>query len=183
MSGDGRGAAEAARQPAEQPGGRPAEQFAALMGEVMAAAERFGHRQHVHLTWLAVRRHGTATAVELVGDGIRRTARAAGAPEKYHVTMTRAWVELVGHHAGRAGSGFDGGAGFDAFTDFDAVADFGTFADRHPELLDKALLSRFYRDATLASAEARAGWVEPDLSPFPWQRAEGQGLSCGSGRG
>ncbi|MCG6498824.1 hypothetical protein [Kitasatospora sp. A2-31] len=166
MSGDGRGAAEVVPQSAEQTGERfvvpPAERFAGLMAEVMAAAERFGHRQHVHLTWLAVRRHGTAAAVDLVGEGIRRTALAAGAPEKYHATMTRAWVELVGHHAGRAGTALDGGA------DRSDRADFEAFADRHPELLDKALLSRFYRTATLASAEARAGWVEPDLRAFPW---------------
>ena len=33
------------------------------------------------LTWLAVRRFGTATAIALVSDGIQRTARYAGAVE------------------------------------------------------------------------------------------------------
>ena len=37
--------------------------FDALMAEVMAGAQRFGHRQHVHLTWLAVRRYGTVAAI------------------------------------------------------------------------------------------------------------------------
>ncbi|MEV6106149.1 hypothetical protein AB0M28_15730 [Streptomyces sp. NPDC051940] len=126
--------------------------FDALLGEAMAGAERFGHRQHVRLTWLAVRRYGVPAAVLLVSDGIRRTARYAGAPQKYHATVSRAWVELVGHHA----------AGHD--TD-----DFDDFAAGAPALLDKRLLTRFYRSATLASAAARTGWVEPDLSPFPWQ--------------
>ncbi|MGW7530103.1 hypothetical protein [Streptomyces sp. NPDC054783] len=130
--------------------------FAELMAEVMASAERFGHRQHVHLTWLAVRRHGTAAAVELVSDGIQRTARYAGAPQKYNATVSRAWVELVGHHAGQANT-----------YDFDA------FADQHPALLDKKLLTRHYRPSTLAGTPARTGWVEPDLAPFPWQHAEG----------
>ncbi|WP_395292508.1 hypothetical protein ACF9IK_02120 [Kitasatospora hibisci] len=152
MSGDRRGAVETATR---------SERFAGLMAEAMAAAERFGHRQHVHLAWLAVRSHGTAAAVELVGEGIRGAALAAGAPEKYHATMTRAWVELVGRHASRAEGGLDGGADFDAFV------------DRHPELLDKTLPDRFYRTATLESAEARAAWVEPDLRPFPRQRADG----------
>ncbi len=49
--------------------------FDALMAEVMAGASRFGHREHVHLTWLAVRRCGVAAAVSLVSDGIQRTAR------------------------------------------------------------------------------------------------------------
>jgi hypothetical protein len=125
--------------------------FDELMDEVMASAGSFGHRQHVHLTWLAVRRAGMPAAVALVSEGIQRTARYAGAPQKYHVTVSRAWVELVAHHAAEH-----------------SAADFTAFAEHNPELLDKRLLSRFYRSATLAGGEARTGWVEPDLSPFPW---------------
>lgn len=126
--------------------------FDELMSQVMARSDRFGHRQHVELTWLAVRRYGTARAVDLISDGIQRTARYAGAPRKYHVTVSRAWVELVGHHAAQSEE-----------TDFD------TFADRNSALLDKRLLMRFYRPATLAGDQARTGWVEPDLAAFPWQ--------------
>jgi hypothetical protein len=129
--------------------------FEALMAEVMATAERFGHREHVHLTWLAVRRYGVLPAVGLICDGIRRTARYAGAPRKYHVTVSRAWVELVGYHAGESGED-----------------DFAAFAGHHPALLDKRLLTRFYRPATLAGLRARTGWVEPDLTPFPWQEGD-----------
>jgi hypothetical protein len=124
--------------------------FDALMAEVMMGADRFGHRQHIHLTWLAVRGYGTPAAVALVSDGIRRTARYAGAPQKYHATVSRAWVELVGYHVA---------AGNDD--------NFDTFADRHPALLDKRLLTRHYRSSTLATVEARTGWVEPDLKPLP----------------
>ncbi|WP_201776190.1 hypothetical protein [Streptacidiphilus melanogenes] len=134
----------------------PPPAFRALMAEVTADGQRFGHRQHVELTWLAVRRHGASHAAELVGEGIRRTATAAGAPQKFHVTMTRAWVELVAHHL---------------TADAGPSDDFDTFAARHPELLDKALLSRFYRPETLAGAAARVTWVAPDLAPFPWQHA------------
>jgi len=126
--------------------------FDALLAEVTATAGKFGHREHVHLTWLAVRRVGARSAVALVSDGIQRTARYAGAPQKYHATVSRAWVELVGHHAAEHGGD-----------------DFAAFADHHPALLDKRLLARFYRPATLAGSPARTGWVEPDLAPFPWQ--------------
>ena len=129
--------------------------FDELIQEVMAGAGRFGHLQHLHLTWLAVRRYGTAAAIGLVSDGIQQTARYAGAPQKYHATVSRAWVELVGHHATAPGSA--------------ATTDFGGFIERNPALLDKRLLTRFYRPATLASEQARAGWAEPDLAPFPWQ--------------
>ena len=138
-------------RPGTRADGDPA--FDALMAEVMAGAERFGHRQHVHLTWLAVRRYGVPAAVGLVSDGIQRTARYAGAPQKYHATVSRAWVELVGHHAAERGE-----------------QDFTAFADHHSALLDKRLLTRFYRPATLAGPRAKTGWVEPDLTPFPWQQ-------------
>jgi hypothetical protein len=84
--------------------GQPAaaDSFGELMAEVMASAHRFGHREHVHLTWLAVRRHGVPPAIGLVSDGIRRTARYAGAPQKYHATVSRAWVELTRHYTSAA---------------------------------------------------------------------------------
>jgi hypothetical protein len=126
-------------------------QFHDLVQEVMADADRFGHRQHVHLTWLAVRRHGTDAAVDLVSDGIRETAAYAGRPQKYHATISRAWVELVAHHVHEL-----------------PEADFAEYVARSPALLDKRLLTRFYSSRTLASVPARTGWVEPDVAPFPW---------------
>lgn len=125
--------------------------FDELMAEVMASADTFGHTEHVYLTWLAVRRVGMPAAIALVSDGIQRTARYAGAPQKYHATISRAWVELVAHHAAEHGQ-----------------PDFAAFAERNPALLDKRLLTRFYRSTTLAGAQARTSWVEPDLAPFPW---------------
>lgn len=131
------------------------EPFARMMAEVMATSSRFGHRQHVHLTYLAVKQYGTTTAIALVSDGIKRTARYEGAPQKYNATVSRAWVELVGHHA-----------------DHTEAADFDTFAQHNPALFDKRLITRFYRPATLAGDAARTGWVSPDLAPFPWQHAD-----------
>ncbi|QNE23297.1 hypothetical protein F1D05_34475 [Kribbella qitaiheensis] len=123
------------------------------MAKTMRTADRFGHREHVRLTWLAVRRHGVEGAVEVVSQGIQQTARYAGAPQKYHATVSRAWVELIGHHVME-----------------ERLDDFDAFAERNPALLDKRLLTRFYRSATLATPAARTAWVEPDLAPFPWRR-------------
>jgi hypothetical protein len=108
-------------------------------------------------------------AIGLVSDGIRRTARYAGAPQKYHETISRAWVELIAHHAtaGHATAGH-ATAGHATAQPAGADADFAAFAAGNPLLLDKRLLTRFYRPATLASPAARAGWVEPDRAPFPW---------------
>ncbi len=125
--------------------------FDELMAKVTASAGAFGHREHVHLTWLAVRRVGMPAAIALVSNGIQRTARYARAPQKYHLTVSRAWVELVAHHAAEHDQ-----------------PDFAAFAERNPALLDKRLLTRFYRSMTLAGPGARTTWVEPDLALFPW---------------
>ncbi|MER5349928.1 hypothetical protein ABT093_06310 [Kitasatospora sp. NPDC002551] len=142
--------------------------FDRLMARVRAGGGGFGHREHVHLTWLAVHRVGMPAALSLVGDGIRRTATATGAPGKYHATLTRAWVELVAHHAGgrEPAGGTDGTDGTEGTDGADRL-DFAAFADRHAELFDKDLLDRHYRPGTLASPRARAEWVEPDLAPLP----------------
>jgi hypothetical protein len=128
--------------------------FDELMATVMETAERFGHREHVHLTWLAVRRLGVPDAIRVISRGIQRTARYAGAPQKYHETVSRAWVELVGHHVAERDE-----------------PEFAAFADHHTALLDKRLLTRFYSPSTLAGSRARTDWVEPDVAPFPWTAA------------
>ena len=130
-------------------------EFDALFAQVTAASGGFGHRQHVQLTWLAVRRFGASAAAGLIGDGIRATAVRAGVPQKYHVTITRAWVQLVAFHIDETPT--------DTFDEFVAA---------HPALLDTQLLTHYYRPATLAGPDARIRWVEPDRVPLPHRTAE-----------
>jgi hypothetical protein len=125
----------------------PAE-LAQILDEI-GTADEFRHRQHIHLAFITTRRYGTAQAVDKVSSWIRHLT--AQAPQKFNATVTRAWIEIVAHHVAADPS----------------VTDFQAFAERHPELLDKRLLARHYTSAALASPQARAGWVEPDLAPFP----------------
>jgi hypothetical protein len=125
--------------------------FQELFEQVTADGRGFGHRQHIHLTWLAVRRHGIDEAIAVVSDGIQQTARYAGVPQKYNATVSRAWVQAVGYHAAEH-----------------PTDDFAAFVQANAALLDKRLLSRFYSSTVLASAAARSGWVAPDRKPFPW---------------
>jgi hypothetical protein len=127
-------------------------ELAAVLPAITGAAGEFRHRQHIHLTFWAIRQYGMPAAAGKVCDWIRHITVYANAPQKYNHTISRAWVELVAHHVG---------------ADPDC-ADFETFAARNPLLLDKRLLSRHYRSATLAGPQARRHWVEPDLTPFPW---------------
>ena len=130
----------------------PAE-LAEILGAIVPPDGSFRHRQHVHLAFIAVHRHGTAIASAKISRWIMHISAYERAPQKYHATVTRAWTELVGHHV----------ADDPGLTDFDA------FAARYPQLLDKRLLTRHYSPATLASARARTEWVAPDRAAFPWQ--------------
>jgi len=127
-------------------------ELTAILSGIAAPAGQFRHRQHIHLAFEAVRRYGMPAAIGVICTWIRQIAAYERAPQKYHHTVSQAWVELVAHHVAA-----DPGC-----------ADFEAFARRNPALLDKRLLSRHYRSSTLAATAARLGWAEPDLLPFPW---------------
>lgn len=137
--------------------GSPDSRLAEILPAITGPAGQFRHRQHINLAFVAVRRYGMPAATGIVCGWIRRIAAYERAPQKYHHTVSRAWVEMVAHHVA---------------ADPDC-ADFGAFADANAALLDKRLLGRHYRSTTLASGPARRGWVEPDLLPFPWPAQDG----------
>jgi hypothetical protein len=139
-----------ATHPHGPPGGPglPAE-LAAILAEIVPPGGAFRHREHIHLAYIAVQRYGPG-ATDAVAAWIRRLAAYQRAPQKFHATVTRAWVEIVAHHMAAAPG-----------------SDFATFAERYPPLLDKRLLTRHYTSRVLASPAARTGWVEPDLVPIP----------------
>jgi hypothetical protein len=141
--------------------GSPDPELAAILPAISGPAGQFRHRQHINLAFLAVQRYGMPEATGKICTWIRHIAAYERAPQKYHHTVSRAWVEIVAHHLGTDPDSPD-------YPDSPDCADFELFAERNPALLDKRLLSRHYRSATLASGPARHGWVEPDLLPFPW---------------
>ena len=132
--------------------GSPDAELAAILPEITGPSGQFRHRQHINLAFVAVRRYGMPAATVRICGWIQHIAAYERAPQKYHHTVSRAWVEIVAHHV-------------EADPD---CADFDTFARRNPALLDKRLLSRYYRSSTLAADPARHGSVDPDLAPFPW---------------
>jgi hypothetical protein len=112
---------------------------------------QFHHRDHLRLAWLLIGREGVQAAGDTVAAGIRRFAAHHGQAGKYHETMTRFWVRIVGHMALARPD----------------IADFETFLAAFPQLLDKGLPYRHWQGATMDGAAARAGWVEPDLLALP----------------
>jgi hypothetical protein len=139
------------------PDGTAGAELAAILPAITGADGQFRHRQHINLAFLAIQRYGMPEAIAKICSWIRHISAYEQAPQKYHHTVSRAWVEIVAQHvaADPQSTGFD------------------IFAGRHPTLLDKRLLNRHYRSATLAAEPARRGWVEPDLLPFPWPAQDG----------
>ncbi|HEY2320033.1 MAG TPA: hypothetical protein VGH67_17130 [Solirubrobacteraceae bacterium] len=123
---------------------------AQLLGKVIQTRGGFGHREHVELAWSYLRLYPLAEAEGVMVAAIRHVARQHGAEEKYHETITRAWLRCVAVHMQRWGA-----------------ESFEAFIERNPALLDGGLLEHFYSRALVFGGDARAAWVDPDLRPLP----------------
>jgi hypothetical protein len=114
-----------------------------------ATLTAFPHADHVRLTIIYLNRHGRDETERKLFDGLRRFASAKGMPEKFHVTTTLAWLDLVD----------------DARRAYPGIRDAMELVTACPELLNRDALSRFYSAERLTSDEARTRWVPPDRAP------------------
>ena len=114
------------------------EEFVQAFESCELPPEAFHHRDHIRLARIYLDRLGLEAATARFVESLRRFARHIGKSDKYHETMTVAWMRIV------AGSGRDEAA-----------------------LLDKEYLYRFYSRELLDSQAARVGFVEPDVNSLP----------------
>jgi hypothetical protein len=112
-------------------------------GEIDAAA--FPHREHVRMACEMLKRHDFATTVQRYSQALRVMSARAGKPEAFNQTVTVAFLSLIAEHV----------QGADAL-------DFAALVRAHPELLDKRVLTRWYRAERLASEAARRTFLLPD---------------------
>ncbi len=150
-------------------------------GEFLAAFETatladFHHSDHIRAAWIYLRRLPFPQASERIVESLRHFAAVKGAHQKYHETITQAWMLLVAgaleHDSQAAGERtLSSEAGPDTLSvdspTGHAANSFAAFAAAHPELLDARALDRFYSSQLLASPAARTGFVPPDLTPLP----------------
>ena len=106
----------------------------------------FPHADHVRLTIIYLTRHGREETFQRMATGLLAFATTKGVPEKFHATITRAWVELV-DSARRA---------------YPGAPDAAALVAACPLLLERDALLRFYSRERLDSPQARAGWLPPD---------------------
>ena len=121
-------------------------------GRIAPAA--FDHQAHVRLAYTFLVGAEADAAVEAMRDALHAFLARHGIPvQKYHATMTRAWVLAVRHFMTKGPSD---------------SAD--QFLARNPQLLDSKIMLTHYSAELLFSPAARAGFVAPDLQAIPEQR-------------
>src|ERR1700694_5773195 len=130
------------------------EDFLRAFEDLSFPADRFHHREHIRVAWLYLKSIDASRAAERMSEGIRRFANHHGATQKYHPTLTLAWMRLVAAALVETPEGYT----------------FEQFLAAHPDLDDKNGLAKYYLNELMQKNAAREGWVERDLQPRPTGR-------------
>lgn len=102
-------------------------------------ALNFNHRKHVEVGFEILRTYDFISAAKKYADSIDMIARKAGAPDKFNMTITVAFLSLIAERmASRQ---------FETFDDF---------IDAYPELLTIDVIRDKYTSGRLASSSARS---------------------------
>ena len=123
------------------------EEFLRAFADGTLPEDSFHHCDHVRLVWLLLERHPVLETLGRVTDNLARYAAAKGKPERYHQTITWAFVFLIAaRRAQRPGASWQ------------------EFAADHPDLLSwqPSVLDRYYSPEILASDLARQSFLLPD---------------------
>jgi hypothetical protein len=106
------------------------------------------HADHIRLGWLYLTRKPLLAALETMSTGLRAFATRLGKADRYHATITWAYMFLINERMKR----------------LDPSVAWGQFADTNKDLLAyrPGILSTYYRPETLASPIARSAFVLPD---------------------
>jgi len=131
------------------------DEFVASFEATTLPKDLWTHEAHVRVAWWYARTRPFPESLDAMRAGILRYNEVIGvettADSGYHETVTVAWIRIM-HDLVRGRSMGD---------------DFDDFCTSHPDVLDKRILLRNYTPQRLMSPEARAAFVEPDLSPLP----------------
>ena len=104
----------------------------------------FTHRDHVEVAYEMLKRYDFAEAVARTSKGLRSIARRAGAPGKFHVTITVAFMSIVAERmSGQAPGSFE------------------SFLEVNGDLLRRDLLDQIYPRERLSSDTARMTFILP----------------------
>ena len=110
--------------------------------------EEFGHAAHVRAAYLYAREHDFPEALGRMRRALRAYTAALGKSDRYHETITTAFVALIAQRLHEHGdqAGWDG------------------FARAHADLFDRNVLRGYIPDSVLESDLARRVFVLPRRS-------------------
>jgi hypothetical protein len=111
-------------------------------------AGSFHHADHVRLGFEYLIRYSALAALERFSNALQRFAAAQGKAQRYHETITWAYLLLIRERIARAG----------------CVQNWEEFATHNPDLLicKGGVLATLYRQETLDSDLARHTFILPD---------------------
>jgi hypothetical protein len=125
------------------------EEFIRALESCTLPESDFGHAAHVRAGYLYLRQSDFAGALARIRRAIRNYAQHLGKPDRYHETITVAYVALIQQHIYERGNG----GGWHAF------------ARGNCELFQPGLLRQFYPRAQLESDMAREVFLLPHSAP------------------
>jgi len=112
----------------------------------------FDHGAHVRLAYIYLCEGSVEDAVAKMKTALLAFIDQLGiGPEKYHETITRAWIMAVDHFMNQS----------------PPCASSADLVRLHPQVLDTKIMLTHYSAEVLFSAEARRAFVEPDIQSIP----------------
>jgi len=112
-------------------------QFLQALESCTLPPAEFSHRQHLRAAFLYLSALPFGAAIDAMCGTLKAYVAHLGCPDRYHETITVAFMALVNQHRGDDGETWD------------------QFIERVPELQDSKLLQRYYGSETLSGSAAR----------------------------
>jgi len=109
------------------------------------APQDFTHVDHIGVACQMLLRYEFLDAAQRYGRALRDLAARAGAPEKFNVTITLAFLGLLSERMVET-----------------AHESFSEFLEKNPDLTSRSLLATWYSEGRIASEEARQRFLLPD---------------------
>ncbi len=105
---------------------------------------RFGHAEHVQVAYDLLHKYDFIDAAAIYAKGIRALAANAGAPDKFNLTITYAFMSLIAERLANT-----------------QATDFKSFAQQNSELMAKSVLNQWYSADRLNTQLARDIFLLP----------------------
>ena len=127
-------------------------EFIAQFEDCSLPAAAFHHRDHVRLAWLYLKGMPLLEAIARFCDGLKRFATANGKPDRYHETVSWAFLFLIHQRMMESQES--------SSTDLS----WPEFAATNTDLLNwkENILHRYYTAETLRSLRAKKSFLLPD---------------------